>query len=238
MWKQVWWQFLNLYLFKSCFPNFWGNLNVAKVLFSYFDSFREFSSVKDLSCTDINIISDLARILLGSVEPCGSNHHTDRNAHGSSRGLDLFSHWSQNAWSECTWRGEYISPLTLLGGVLNREPGGHMEELILLLGILQTTEGMRATSMACRHLLWHLLSAGITDGMTMAWWWGGIVPVGVWFWNFLAFLVTLCRLPSLCAPTKEQTRKIIWLFMRSLHPPTSVVWRVLKAWKWSSRCWY
>lgn len=61
----------SLHLFKSCFPNFWGNLNAAKVLFSHFDSFREFLSVKELSCTDTNIISDLAEILLGSVEPCG-----------------------------------------------------------------------------------------------------------------------------------------------------------------------
>lgn len=86
----VWWQFKNLYIFKSYFPNFWGKLNAAKVLFSDFDSFREFSSVKELSCTDINIISDLAGILLGSAEPCGSSHHEERNAYGSSGCLDLF----------------------------------------------------------------------------------------------------------------------------------------------------
>lgn len=33
--------------------------------------------------------------------------------------------------------------------------------------ILQTTAGMGATSVACKHLLWRLLSVGITDGMTV-----------------------------------------------------------------------
>lgn len=84
--------------------------------------------------------------------------------------------------------------------------------------ILQTTEGMRVTSMVCKHLLWHPLRTVTTDNMMVAYWWGGVgsnKSLYVADCNFFMFLVTLCRVIFMC-PYEGPSG-----CMRSLDPPTS-----------------
>lgn len=156
-----------MFAFLRARCKFLDNMNAAKGLVSHFDSFRGLSSVKEFSCTDINVISDLG----GSPV-----HQTTMQTEMFMVLLGVFrffSSWIQDAWSWWTWRSECIFPLIPLRGTWNREPGGLMGDLhLLLVNFLHFShypEGMRAPSMAPKHLLWHLVSAGITD----IWWWHG-----------------------------------------------------------------
>lgn len=138
-------------------------MNAAKRLVSHFDSFRGLSSVKEFSCTGINTISDLA----GSPRH-GTSMQTEML-------MDLMRVWifffligakvyEVGVPEEVS--ASFHSPHCEEFGTMNLEVIWGTYPCIFSLAIVcifWTTGGMRAPSMACKHLLWHLISAGITD---------------------------------------------------------------------------